>query len=255
MSVGFIHGVMNTDNMTISGETLDYGPCAFLDHYDEAKVFSSIDQQGRYAYGNQPNVAVWNLARLAETLLPLFDAEETRAVDLAQAQLEGFRDHYRTAYLSLFARKLGLCESRPEDPQLITDLMHLLSEHRVDFTVFFRRLADVLPPTRGGESVSDMFADRTAWSAWAQRWQTRLGLEAASDSLPAERLRAVNPVYIARNHLVEAAIRAAEEEGDWAPSQHLLDAMATPYTERPDGAALSAIPSPQDIVRQTFCGT
>ncbi len=255
MSVGFIHGVMNTDNMTISGETLDYGPCAFLDHYDEAKVFSSIDQQGRYAYGNQPNVAVWNLARLAETLLPLFDAAETRAVDLAQAHLEGFRDHYRTVYLSLFGRKLGLGESRPEDAQLITDLMHLLSEHRVDFTVFFRRLADVLQPTRGGESVSDMFADRRAWSQWAQRWQTRLGLEAANDALPAERLRAVNPVYIARNHLVETAIRAVEEEGDWAPSQQLLDAMATPYAERPDGTALSAIPSPQDIVRQTFCGT
>lgn len=230
MSVGFIHGVMNTDNMTISGETIDYGPCAFMESYDPTTVFSSIDSWGRYAYGNQPAVAAWNLARFAETLLPLIDPDTDTAIATATAALESFKDGYRQAFHARMSAKLGVAQA---DPQLIDDLLALLEQHRPDFTSFFRALS--------GGTVPDGFGD------WARRWQA-LGPDTAA-------MDRVNPLYIPRNHLVEEALAAATS-GDLDPVRALAAAVGEPFTERP-GLQRYAEPAPAEFAScfQTFCGT
>lgn len=230
MAVGFIHGVMNTDNMTISGETIDYGPCAFMEAYDPVTVFSSIDSWGRYAYGNQPAVAAWNLARFAETLLPLIDADTDRAIATATDTLGTFKDSYEREFDALMSAKLGVTQA---DPQLIADLLALLQQHRPDFTSFFRGLS------RG--TVPDGFAD------WAGRWR-----ELDPDTAAMDR---VNPVYIPRNHLVEEALAAATA-GDPGPVRDLVAAVREPFTERP-GLARYAEPAPAEFAAcyRTFCGT
>jgi len=246
MLVGFVHGVMNTDNMTISGETIDYGPCAFLEAFDPATVYSSIDQGGRYAYGNQPVVAEWNLARLAEALLPLFDEDQEQAVALAVESLGGFRLHYGTAWSTGMLAKLGLAADLDDAvaTPLINELLALLQESHVDHTSFFRNLGaaacgDVQPARR-------LFIDPVAFDAWATRWQA-LGPDAG-------RMDRVNPVYIPRNHLVEEALAAATD-GDLDPLRRLLDAVSTPFDVRP-GLERYAAPAPQDFgVYRTFCGT
>lgn len=246
MLVGFVHGVMNTDNMTISGETIDYGPCAFLDAYDPATVFNSIDHQGRYAYGNQPAVAGWNLARFAETLLPLLADDPDRAVALAQESLNGFGRAYQAAWSAGMRAKLGLPERIGEDvvAPLAEQVLDLLQHGGVDFTVFFRRLGRA---ARGEtEPVRVLFADVAGFDAWLTRWRAL--------HPDADEMAAVNPVYIPRNHLVEHALTAAAD-GDMDPFAALLDAVRAPYDER-SGLERYAAPAPPEFgPYQTFCGT
>ncbi|MFC4065211.1 protein adenylyltransferase SelO [Actinoplanes subglobosus] len=236
MLTGFVHGVMNTDNMTISGETIDYGPCAFMEVFDPATVFSSIDEGGRYAYGNQPNIAQWNLARLAEALLPLFDDDQERAIAVATEALSEFRGKYAAATLDGFRAKLGLTGSEIDEVGLTSlseDLLALLKAERTDFTSFFRRLAD-------GTDVGDAFGD------WVKRWRA---LDPDIDAM-----NHVNPLYIPRNHLVEEAL-AAGTDGDLEPLHRLLDAITSPFTARP-GLDRFAEPAPPDFGNyKTFCGT
>ncbi|RKQ90980.1 uncharacterized protein YdiU (UPF0061 family) [Solirubrobacter pauli] len=242
MLVGFIHGVMNTDNMAISGETIDYGPCAFMDRYDPATVFSSIDHMGRYAYGNQPRIAVWNLARFAETLLPLIGGDD--AVERATDVLHGFDDAYGRAWRAGMTAKLGLAEP---DAAFFEDTLTLLHEQRVDYTSFFRALPDAaLGDTRRAHAL---FTDPAAFDAWADRWRPLT----SSDALAA--MNGVNPAYIPRNHLVEEALTAAMSD-DLEPLGRLIEVLARPFEEREERAAY-AQPAPDRFngVYQTFCGT
>ena len=246
MLIGFVHGVMNTDNMTISGETIDYGPCAFMEAYDPDTVFSSIDFWGRYAYGNQPVVAGWNLARFAETLLPLFSDDLEKAVALAEESFGAFQPHYDAVWSSGMRAKLGL----PADVQdtvsapLIDELLVLLKESHVDYTSFFRHLGRA---ARGhAESVRSLFINLAGFDEWLSRWRA-LGPDA-------DVMDGANPIYIPRNHLVEEALTAATA-GDLAPLERLLDAVTDPYDERP-GFERYASHAPQDFgAYQTFCGT
>jgi uncharacterized protein YdiU (UPF0061 family) len=235
--------VMNTDNMTISGETIDYGPCAFMEAYDPATVFSSIDFWGRYAYGNQPSVAQWNLARFAETLLPLFSEDSEKAVEVATAALGQFPRHYDGAVSTGMRRKLGLADSAG-DASLINELLAMLQQSHVDFTSFFRHLGHA---ARGdAEPLRGLFEDRAAFDGWLARWRA-LGPDA-------DVMDRVNPVYIPRNHLVEEALTAATD-GDLRPLERLLDAVTGPYDPRP-GLERYAEPAPEDFTDyRTFCGT
>jgi uncharacterized protein YdiU (UPF0061 family) len=246
MLVGFVHGVMNTDNMTISGATIDYGPCAFMDAYDPATVYSSIDHGGRYAYGNQPIVAEWNLARLAEALLPLISEDQEQAVTLAVASLEEFRPQYDAAWAAGMRRKLGLPEGLDDAvaSPLVDELLSLLQQDHVDHTSFFRGLAAV---ARGdADPTRNLFLDLAAFDGWAARWRA-LGPDA-------DGMDRVNPVHIPRNHLVEEALAAATD-GDLGPLDRLLDAVTTPYDERA-GLGRYAAAAPADFgAYRTFCGT
>jgi uncharacterized protein YdiU (UPF0061 family) len=246
MLVGFVHGVMNTDNVTISGETIDYGPCAFLDAYDPATVYSSIDTGGRYAYGNQPVVAEWDLARLAEALLPLIDPDQERAIELAVSALGTFRPRYDDAFMAGMRAKLGLPDGLAEDvtTPLVEELLGLLRADHVDGTSFYRHLAAA---ARGDvDPARNHFLDLAGFDGWAQRWRAL-----APD---ADLMDRTNPVYIPRNHLVEEALEAATA-GDLQPLHQLLDAVVRPFDERP-ALARYAAPAPQDFgAYRTFCGT
>ncbi len=247
MLVGFVHGVLNTDNVTISGETIDYGPCAFMDAFDPATVFSSIDEGGRYAYGNQPAVTQWNLTRLAESLLPLFADDEQQAVDLAQEVLGTFADRFDAAWKRGMRAKLGLAASVADSvlTPLTTDLLTLLRDGHVDYTSLFRSLTAA---ARGDvEPARSQVLDLVGMDAWTARWRA-LGPDASI-------IERVNPVYIPRNHLVEEALAAASDDGDLEPLGRLVDAVREPFTERP-GLERYADPAPTDFGRyRTFCGT
>jgi serine/tyrosine/threonine adenylyltransferase len=253
--VGFIHGVMNTDNCSIAGETIDYGPCAFMDAYDPATVFSSIDQHGRYAYGNQPRIAVWNLARLAETLLPLFTDDQEKAVEIAQEALTAFSPAFEGAYFGGLRRKIGLAIERDGDVELVNDLLKCMAENGADFTRVFRGLCDAAADASGDAAVRAEFTDPAAYDAWASRWRWRVGEETAEPAEIAAAMRAVNPAYIPRNHLVEAALNAAIERQDYVPFEQLLEVLARPFEERAGFERYTASPLPDERVTQTFCGT
>jgi uncharacterized protein YdiU (UPF0061 family) len=245
MSVGFIHGVMNTDNMTISGETIDYGPCAFLDRYDERTVFSSIDSGGRYRFGNQPAIGAWNLSRLAEALLPLLAEDPTEAVDIASAEVEHYFPAYDQAWLRRMRAKLGLPGTADEDRQLVDDLLALMQSERLDFTATWRGLANEL---RGkADEVRGLVLDLAAYDAWRQRWLDRIG--DAHPGAVATAMDLVNPVYLARNHLVEDALESG-------PATALLEVLARPYVEQP-GRERFAQPAPDGFAESylTYCGT
>jgi uncharacterized protein YdiU (UPF0061 family) len=252
MHVGFIHGVMNTDNMTISGETIDYGPCAFMEAFDPATVFSSIDHGGRYAYGNQPPVAQWNLARLAETLLPLFDAEPDTALAAADAVLQSFPERYHGHWRQGMRAKLGMAGAQGGDGTLIDDLLALLQAQSVDFTSFFRALSSSV---RGdAEPARSQFEEPFAFDAWSERWRARLSSHASDPHAIAEAMDRVNPIYIPRNHRVEEALAAATA-GDLGPFRRLLAVVAQPFDERP-GLERYAAPAPPSFgAYRTFCGT
>jgi len=268
MNVGFIHGVMNTDNMAISGETIDYGPCAFMEAYDPAAVFSSIDGRGRYAFGNQPDIANWNLARLAETLLPLLSYDQEKAVTMATHVIVAFPAQYRRHLLRGQRAKLGLRRSEPDDDAadaaLAEDWLHLLHAGRVDFTLGWRRLADAA----GGDATKlhALFAEATEpgveeLDAWLTRWRARCAREDGADAFAsgverAKAMRRVNPIVIARNHRVEEALAAASNEGDLGPFERLLDAVRQPCVESPERAQF-AEPAPAEVTAgyRTFCGT
>ena len=259
MNVGFIHGVMNTDNMTISGETIDYGPCAFIEAYDPATVFSSIDHGGRYAYGNQPAIARWNLARLAEALLPLLAAaDDAAAVQQAVAQatevIDAFPALYAQALLDGQRAKLGLQRGDDGDRGLADDWLALLQQHRIDFTLAWRRLADAA--AGDANPLRALFADAAAVNPWLQRWHSRCAREGTGDTQRAARMRQVNPWIIPRNHRVEEALAAASQRGELQAFEALLAALQRPYDE--DGAlARYAQPAPIEVTAgyRTFCGT
>ena len=250
MLVGFVHGVMNTDNMTISGETIDYGPCAFLDGFDPATVYSSIDEGGRYAYGNQPVVAAWNLARFAETLVPLIDPDTDAAVAAATEVLQSFTARHDAHWRDGMHAKLGLHRDAPEDPSLVEDLSTVLRDEWIDHTRFFRALAQAV---RGdGDPVRGMFGKPEAFDVWAARW--RAALPPGDRQETAAAMDRVNPVYIPRNHLVEEALTAAVA-GDLDPFHRLGEVLADPFTER-QGLERYAWPAPAGSGRYTtFCGT
>jgi uncharacterized protein YdiU (UPF0061 family) len=256
MLVGFVHGVMNTDNMTISGETIDYGPCAFMDGYDVGTVFSSIDHGGRYAYGNQPQIAQWNLARLAETLLPLFDTDLDASIEQATALLHTFPDRYRRAWLEGMRAKLGLSAapdaSSDADGALFDDLLAMLQDQHVDYTSFIRSLSAHVrgdsAPTRAAVTETD------ALDAWIARWDERRCAGSPNADDLADAMDRTNPVYVPRNHLVEEALDAATD-GDLQPFERLVKVLADPFTERP-GFERYAQPAPPEFGRhRTFCGT
>jgi serine/tyrosine/threonine adenylyltransferase len=266
MNVGFIHGVMNTDNMTLSGETIDYGPCAFMEAFDPATVFSSIDLDGRYAYGNQPDIACWNLARLAETLIPLLSDDSAHAIAIATEVIVAFPAQYRRHLLRGQRAKLGLGRGNPDDDSadtaLVEDWLALLHAQRVDFTLAWRRLADA---AAGNEApLRALFADAHAPDVWLTRWRARCASEtvegkdgaAIAGIERANAMRRVNPIVIARNHRVEEALAAASDQGDLAPFQRLLGALRQPYIEK-DELAPYAEPAPTAVTAtyRTFCGT
>jgi len=252
MLVGFIHGVMNTDNMTISGETIDYGPCAFMDAFDPATVFSSIDHAGRYAFGNQPHIAQWNLARLAETLLGLFDSDAETARGVAMEVLRSFPERFHAYWGRGMRAKLGLPGDRPEDGPLIDDLLGLLQAQKIDYTSFFRALSSSV---RGDDTrARSLFGDPSAFDVWSERWRAQLASPGSDPRAIADAMDRVNPVYIARNHQVEDALAAASA-GDLVPLRRLLDVLARPFDERP-GLELYAAPAPPSFGEyRTFCGT
>ncbi|MEA2739639.1 MAG: serine/tyrosine/threonine adenylyltransferase [Acetobacteraceae bacterium] len=243
--VGFIHGVMNTDNCSIAGETIDYGPCAFMDAYDPGTVFSSIDRNGRYAYGNQPRIALWNLSRLAECLLPLLGGEEA-----AKDALEAFAPRFQAAYFGGLRRKIGLETEQEGDDNLTQDLLKLMAADGADFTLTFRRLGDAAETPAGDAAVRALFKDAAAVDAWTASWRTRL----AQERDPAATMRAVNPAVIPRNHQVEAALTAAER-GDFQPFETLLGVLSRPYHDDPALQRFTLPPREDERVLQTFCGT
>jgi serine/tyrosine/threonine adenylyltransferase len=253
--IGFIHGVMNTDNTSISGETIDYGPCAFMDAYDPATVFSSIDSFGRYAYGNQPRVIQWNLARLAETLLPLLAEDQEVALETAREALVAFGPCLEAAYLGGLGRKIGLSVEREGDAQLVQDLLQRMAENGADFTLTFRRLCDAAAGPEGDAGVRALFAVPDAYDSWAAGWRRRLAEEPGAAHVRALAMRALNPAFIPRNHRVEAALNAAVEREDFGPFEELLEVLSRPYEDRPEFDRYAAPPAPEERVHQTFCGT
>ncbi|MFC0408903.1 protein adenylyltransferase SelO [Roseomonas elaeocarpi] len=275
--VGFVHGVMNTDNSSISGETIDYGPCAFLDAYDPDTVFSSIDRGGRYAYGNQPQIALWNLAMLAGALLPLLGEDDEAAQASGRAALDGFGPRFEAAYHGGLCRKIGLAMEREGDLALAQDFLGLLAEAGADFTLSFRHLAGMAAPdatdsgmeasgavacdaqARGAQQVGQgaraLFSGLPGFDAWAVRWRQRLEDEPGGAAGAADRMRQVNPAYIPRNHLVEAALTAAVQGGDYAPFEELLGVLSHPFEERPGLERFTQPPAPSGVAYRTFCGT
>ena len=255
LQVGFIHGVMNTDNTSISGETIDYGPCAFMDHYDPAAVFSSIDEQGRYAYANQPRIALWNLTRLAECLLPLFSDDKDKAIEEAQSVLAEFPGKFTAAYQSGLRQKIGLFTARDGDEALVQDLLDAMAKNNADFTLTFRRLSAAAEDAARDQDVRALFADPVAYDEWVVRWRQRTGEEPQTPTERAGVMRTVNPAFIPRNHRIEAVIQAAVARDDYAPFEELIAVLAKPYEEQPAFADYANPPEPHQRVLQTFCGT
>jgi uncharacterized protein YdiU (UPF0061 family) len=253
--VGFIHGVMNTDNTSISGETIDYGPCAFMDHYDPATVFSSIDEQGRYAYANQPRIALWNLTRLAECLLPLLSDKQDKAIEEAQSALGDFAGVFGAAYQAGLRAKFGLFTERDDDRVLAQDLLNAMAKNRADFTLTFRCLGEAALDPAGDDGVRRLFADPAAYDEWAVRWRQRIAGEPQSANDRQTAMRAVNPAFIPRNHRIEAVIEAAVNRDDFALFDELLTVLSKPYADQSAFSAYADPPEPQQRVLQTFCGT
>jgi uncharacterized protein YdiU (UPF0061 family) len=253
MLVGFIHGVMNTDNMSIAGETMDYGPCAFMDTYHPATVFSSIDHAGRYAYGNQPRIAHWNLTRFAQCLLPLFGVGDA-AIAEAQEAVDAFPVLYQSAWLSGIRRKLGLYKAQDGDLELADSLLKIMTDNQADFTLTFRWLCDSVDPENESAALIALFTDTAAIHDWLSRWRQRLSAEATSQEDRRASMRVVNPAFIPRNHRVEEVIRAALDE-DLEPFEQLLKVLAHPFEDQPEFARYADPARPDQVIRETCCGT
>jgi len=253
MQIGFVHGVMNTDNMTISGETIDYGPCAFIDHYDASAVFSSIDHQRRYAFGNQVNMAQWNLARLAETLLPFIDEEPEKAVSLATEAISVFLETYQQNWLKGMCKKIGFTAVQVNDFDLIQKLLNLMQAEKVDFTLMFRALSDAVSGEH--EVLRNLFNRSLNFDEWILLWKQRAAKEKLNPEKRTELMNSVNPIYIPRNHLVEAALQAAEQDSNYEPFETLMMVLEKPFKKR-EGLEEYAEPAPLESgPYKTFCGT
>lgn len=254
--IGFIHGVMNTDNMSIAGETIDYGPCAFMDSYHPKTVYSSIDQMGRYAFANQSRIAQWNLAVLAQSMLPLFGDDDEAALAEGQAAVDDFPDQFNAAYLSGMRAKLGLTDEREGDSELIQSLLDCMAANKADFTLTFRGLSNLsLDDPETHASIREVFLDPDDIDAWIEKWRARLAQEGRDEAERREAMQATNPAHIPRNHLVQEVITAAEDEGDFEPLENLLAVLENPYDEKPEHASYRLPPRPEEVVHQTFCGT
>lgn len=263
MQVGFIHGVMNTDNMSIAGETIDFGPCAFMDTYHPGTVFSSIDHAGRYAWGKQPSIAHWNLSQFAQSLLPILHEDPDIAVGIGQETIDGFQEIFSDYYFEGFGEKFGLLPLTEGDPDFIGDSLKLLSDNEVDFTLFFRHLTSLAGfelgnGDDGGEecvqTLRDLFKEPEALDSWLESWKARLSQDDTTLTERYNKMKSVNPVFIPRNHQVEAMIQAAIT-GDYAPFERLLAVLSNPYSEQPKNTDLELPPKPEEIVHATFCGT
>ena len=246
--VGFIHGVMNTDNMALSGETIDYGPCAFMDAYDPATVFSSIDLQGRYAYGNQPHIAGWNLARFAETLLPLLHVNQAEAVKLAQDAISDFAELYHRNWLAGMRAKLGIFNEEIQDESLIKHLLDMMHKHGADYTNTFRALTFDMPEDTALFGIAEFVQ-------WYELWQMRLGRQQESKTISQQLMRSCNPAVIPRNHRVEAALDAAVKQEDYSLVERLLDLLSSPYAHSTEQADYTTLPELSTRSYRTFCGT
>jgi len=261
MQFGFIHGVMNTDNMSVAGETIDYGPCAFMDYFDFDQVYSSIDRNGRYAYSNQPSIGLWNLTRLAESLLPLLAEDTEAAVEIAQDILKNYADLYQQNWLDGMRVKLGLSLQLDNDNELIEDLLNIMAASKADYTLTFYYLSQMSEDPTGESSSQhdkaayDLFTDARQFKQWLTKWRLRLACESLSDETRQRRMQAVNPVYIPRNHQVEAAIRAAEDFDDFSVFHDLHKVLQKPYQRQPGKDVYMLPPEPDEVVAQTFCGT
>jgi uncharacterized protein YdiU (UPF0061 family) len=256
LGVGFVHGVMNTDNTAISGETLDYGPCAFLDDYDPNKTFSSIDHGGRYAFANQPRIALWNLARLAETLLPLVSEDADEAIRIATERLDRFESRFEKAYLRVMRAKLGLTREDEADRALVEGLLAQLAAQHVDYTLFFRRLCTAAAGPSIDAGLGPLFdKEPSAFQTWMEAWRRRLAIDAGAPDARASAMRRANPALIPRNHRIEEAIEAAVQRADFQPFETMVDALSRPSDDPPDHARLAEPPAPEQRVYKTFCGT
>lgn len=255
LGVGFIHGVMNTDNMTISGETIDFGPCAFMDAFDPAKVFSSIDQGGRYGYSNQPGIGQWNLARLFEAMLPILNEDTEQAVEAANDILADYGRTFQAHWLDGMRKKIGLSTAEDGDLTLIQDLLARMNAGDADFTLAFRRLSSAAQDDAAEADFTATFRDPSTILPWLGEWRDRLSRESISREERAHAMRAVNPAFIPRNHRIEAAIRAATEDGDFSLFEALLEVTSRPYEDQPGFAAYAEPPKPGEEVLRTFCGT
>jgi uncharacterized protein YdiU (UPF0061 family) len=254
--LGFIHGVMNTDNILLSGETIDYGPCAFMDEFDPAKVFSSIDHGGRYAYRNQPLIAHWNLSMLAQALLPLLHDDPDKALLSGQEAIDQFPDLFQAAYQNGMRKKLGLTVNEADDVKLVQDLLSLMQQEKTDFTLTFRRLSDLADPQKASNSgIDSVFELSDAFDPWLDRWQQRQLNEPGDINARQTSMYAINPACIARNHLVEQAIEAAGEQQDFEPFHTLVDVLAQPFKFDRTRTRFATPPRPEQVIRQTFCGT
>jgi uncharacterized protein YdiU (UPF0061 family) len=251
--VGFIHGVMNTDNVLLSGETIDYGPCAFMDTYDPAMVFSSIDQNGRYAYRNQPGIAHWNLACLGQALIPLLNDSRDIATELAKGALDKFPECFLDEYMAGLRSKLGLTTASTEDEALAKDFLSLLTKNQCDFTLAFRRISE-LADENMESSVSPLFEFPEGFAPWLDRWRARCFAEEISSAERHARMHRTNPSLIPRNHLIEQAIKDAYN-GDFGLFHRLNDRLSSPFDEMSGDEAMARPPSSDQIVHQTFCGT
>jgi uncharacterized protein YdiU (UPF0061 family) len=247
LTIGFIHGVMNTDNVSIAGETIDYGPCAFMDAYNPETVFSSIDHQGRYAYGRQPQIGGWNMARLGEAMMTLFSDDQDDALKQANESLQTYQPHFGRELMVGLRRKLGLFTEQENDGELAQDFLNLLADHGTDFTQAFRRLGD--------GTARGLFEEPATFDAWATRWRARTAAEPQDEATRRAAMQAANPIYIPRNHRVEAALSAAIEDGDYGPFEELQAVLANPYDERPEFAAYAEPPDASQSAYRTFCGT
>ncbi len=255
MHVGFVHGVMNTDNMSIAGETIDFGPCAFMDAYDPATVFSSIDTFGRYAYASQPLIAQWNLARFAETLLPLLDPVPARAAELAEEAVAGFAAGFAEHWLAGMRTKLGLFSAESGDLALVRQLFDAMQRNRADFTLTFRRLCDAAVNEQADADLHVLFANPSEYADWAATWRSRLAREPRAPEVRTERMRRANPAFIPRNHRVEQVIQAAVEREDFGPFVELLLVLSRPYEDQAGFEAYAEAPQADERVLRTFCGT
>ena len=257
MQLGFIHGVMNTDNMSIAGETIDYGPCAFMDAYNHDQVFSSIDYQKRYAYSNQASIGLWNLTRLAECLVPLFNENDMdKGVEVAESILHTYITDYEKNWLSGMQAKIGLIESHQGDKELIDDLLDVMAINKADFTLTFHYLSQLKhKDTTQDEKIRALFSDPNLFDHWAIKWRKRLSTETVSEQTRQSKMQAINPVYIPRNHQIEKAIRAAEDHDDFSLFHQLHQVLQNPYQIQQGKEAYTLPPESNEIVRQTFCGT
>ncbi|MCJ7814933.1 MAG: protein adenylyltransferase SelO family protein, partial [Xanthomonadales bacterium] len=235
-------------------ETIDYGPCAFMDNYDPATVFSSIDHQGRYAYGNQPGIAHWNLARLAQALLPVMHTDDEQALAMAQESLDSFSGLFQASYRSGMARKLGLSGFEAEDESLAAGLLELMAQEQADFTLTFRRLADLAQPETGS-GVGELFEFSPLYTPWLERWRLRIEGDPQEPGKRQAIMYRANPAYIPRNHLVAAAIDAAVNNSDFSPFNRLVDLLEQPRDYESGLAEYARPPRPEEVVSKTFCGT